>query len=123
MRNNALPISLLVLLLGLALTVLAYTAAYPANGWNAFYENLVPGGTDQDWNLLVRVVAPIVLLIGVWYTVEQLLARRKFHRLLDVERKSDLHKNMQTLDDTVKVLPRSYEDRLLEKEAAFKSRR
>lgn len=123
LRNYALPLSLVVLAVGLVGTVLSYTASYPAGGWNAFYENTVPGGTDQDWNLAVRVIAPIVLLSGIWYTGEQVLARRRFNRLMGAEKKSDFSKNIARLEDTVKVLPRSYEDRLQEKENSFKSRR
>lgn len=124
LRNNALVISAVVLVIGLVLTVLAYTAAYPASGWNAFYENLVPSSTSEgDWNLLVRVVAPIVLLVGIWYVGEQLLARRKFNRLMGVDKKSDFSKNVTTLTETAKKLPKRYEEQLQEKERSFKSRR
>lgn len=110
-------------LVGLALTVLAFTAEPTAGGWNAFYERTVPVGGDQDWNLLARVVAPIVLVSGVWYLGEQIIARRKFERLINAEKKSEFQDNLEQLEETVGKLPKEYEERLDEKTESFVSRR
>lgn len=122
-RNNALWMSAVATAVGLVFTVLAFTAEPTAAGWNAFYESNVPVGGDQDWNLAVRVIAPIVLATGVWYLGEQILARRKFERLINLEKKSEFQKNLDKLEETTKKLPKDYEERLDEKTESFVSRR
>lgn len=122
-RNNTLWMSSLATVVGLVLTVLAFTAEPAAAGWNAFYERTVPVGGDQDWNLLVRVVAPIILVSGVWYLGEQIIARRKFERLINAEKKSAFQDNLDELEETARKLPKEYEERLNEKTESFVSRR
>lgn len=122
-RNNTLWMSSVATLVGLVGTVLAFTAEPTAAGWNAFYENAVPVGGGQDWNLLVQVVAPVVLLSGAWYLGEQIIARRKFERLINAEKKSAFQDNLEQLEETVQKLPKEYEERLDEKTESFVSRR
>lgn len=124
-RNNMLVISIAITVVGVALVAFSYTADYAEDNWTDAYEAVVPGGVgeDQDWNLAVRVVSPVVLVTGAWYLGEQILARRKFNRLINAEKKSEFNQNVSVLEETVRDLPHKYEDKLEEKQASFKSRR
>ena len=111
-------------IVGLALTVLAYTADYGAANWTDFYEGIVPGQTDAgNWNMLVRVLAPIALLTGAWYLGEQLWARYKFNEMMSTEKKSEFSKNVPALEKAARKLPKRFEEELKEKQSAFVSRR
>lgn len=123
-RKHTLWMSSVATVVGLALTVLAYTAEPTAGGWNAFYEQAVPmESTEGSWNLLVKVVAPIVLVSGAWYLGEQILARRKFEDLIGTEKKSAFQDNYEELQEAAAKLPKRYEERLDEKANEFVSRR
>lgn len=123
-RNNAMWMSVVATLVGLAFTVIAFLADYDAAGWTDFYEAWVPSGSSGgNWNRLVQVVAPVVLVTGLWYLGEQILARRKFNSLIDTESKSEFQRSLDELEETVKKLPKSYESRLQEKRDQFVSRR
>lgn len=116
--------SIVATIAGLALTVLAYTADYGAANWTDFYEGIVPGQTDAgNWNMLVRVLAPILLLTGAWYLGEQIWARYKFNEMISAEKKSEFTKNIPKLEETARKLPKRYEEELKEKQSAFVSRR
>lgn len=122
-RENLLWMSIAITIIGLLLVVLSYTADYQAAGWTDTYESYVPESANGSWNMLVRVVSPVILITGVWYLGEQILARRKFERLINAEKKSDFRTNLPQLEETVRDLPAKYEDRLQEKQGEFKSRR
>lgn len=123
-RKHTLWMSSVATVVGLALTILAYTAEPTAGGWNAFYEQAVPMQTSEgSWNLLIKVVAPIVLVSGGWYLGEQILARRKFENLIEIEKKSAFQDNYEELREQAGKLPKRYEERLDEKADEFLSRR
>jgi hypothetical protein len=121
-RNHLLAIAVVVTIVGLVPTVVAYLVAdyggvSPGPSW---YTDLVP---NDGWNLWVKIVAPLVLLTGLWYLGEQLLLRRKLHRLVDTGKRSDLVRNMSQIEGILGRLPRSFEKRVQEKEGAIKSKR
>lgn len=123
-RKNTLWMSAAATLLGIAFTVLAFMADYDAAGWTDFYEAWVPQGTGAgNWNRFVQVVAPIVLVSGAWYLGEQLLARRKFNRMIDTESKSEFQRNLDELEETAGKLPQRFKERLEDKREEFVSRR
>lgn len=123
-RNNALWISALTTVIGLVFTVFAFFADYNAANWTDVYESLVPQETSAgSWNLLVRVVAPVVLVSGAWYLGEQIMARRTFNRLINEEKKSAFQDNLEELEDAARKLPKEYEERLDERTEQVISRR
>lgn len=122
-RNNALWMSVVGTLLGILLTVLAFTHGGTPAGWNAAYERLVPSTPGEDWNLAVQILAPVLLLTGVWYAVEQIQARRTFNEIVGLEKKSEFNQRLPELKEEVKKLPKSYEEQLEDKEESFRSRR
>lgn len=99
-------------------------AANQGASWVAFYTDVVSsGGTDANWNKAVMLVSGVVAVTGVWYVVEQVMARRRFDRMMGTEKKSEFQQNMETLRETVKKLPVAYEDAFEEKSEEFTSRR
>lgn len=122
-RNNALWMSALATLVGLVFTVLAFLHDGQPSGFIAFYERTVPTGPDTNWNLAVKIIAPVVLATGVWYLVEQIKARRKFNEIMDLEKKSEFNQRLPELKEEVRKLPKTYEQELSDKEKDFRSRR
>lgn len=123
-RNNSLWMSIVATILGLAFTVLSFTHGGDPAGWNSFYESVVPMSDDAgNWNLLVQLLAIPTLLAGLWYLGEQILARRKFNRLIGLEKKSEFQQRLPELKEEAAKLPQTYEQRLEEKMESFQSRR
>jgi hypothetical protein len=123
-RNNTLWMSMVATLVGLLFTVLSFTHGGDPAGWNAFYENLVPKSDDAgNWNLLVQLLAIPTLIAGLWYLGEQILARRKFNRMMALEKKSEFQQQLPELKEEAAKLPQEYEQRLEEKMESFQSRR
>lgn len=122
-RNNMLWMSAVATVTGLVFTVLAFLHDGQPDGITAFYESTVPKSSDQDWNLAVRIIAPVVLATGLWYVVEQVRARRTFNEIMGAEKKSEFNQRLPELKEEVAKLPKSYEEELEEKEKDFRSRR
>lgn len=123
-RKHTLWLSSLATLVGIVFTVLAFAANYEAAGWTDFYEAWVPQGTGAgNWNRFVQVVAPIVLVTGGWYLGEQIIARRKFNRMISTESKSEFQRNLDELEQTAGKLPKRFKEQLEDKREEFVSRR
>lgn len=122
-RNNALWMSIAAALVGGVLFVFSIAANQEAS-WVAFYTDMVPsGGTEANWNKAVMLISGVVFATGAWYVVEQVNARRRFNRMMNSEKKSEFQQNMDTLQETVGLLPKSYEESFEEKRDKFDSRR
>lgn len=122
-RNNTLWMSAVATVVGLVFTVLAFLHDGQPSGAIAWYESTVPSTPGQDWNLAVQILAPVTLATGVWYLAEQIMARRKFEEIIGLEKKSEFNQRLPEAKEEVKKLPKSYEERLEDKEESFRSRR
>ena len=127
-KNNMLAIGTFVFALGLVLSALAWANAYSETTVLDWYDGvlaLVPGQGEggQDWNVLLMIVGPVLLVTGAFYGGEQLVLRRRFDRLIDTAKKSEFVSNRKDLEDLAKRLPTGYRRRVEEKEASFRSLR
>jgi hypothetical protein len=113
-----------VAVVGLVLTIISFTYsfAHPRPGWLLSYQNVV-ARPEGDYNLILFIVGPIMLLMGGFYFGEQLMLRRRFEKLLDTPKRSEFAGRRKDLDDLAKRLPSSFETRIEEKESEFKSKR
>lgn len=111
----------LVAAVGLVLTVISFTYAFAdaAPGWLGWYDGIVdqPQG---NWNTVVIIVGPILLIMGGFYLGEQIVLRRRFERLIDTTKKSEFTSRRRDLDDLSKRLPTNFSERLRDKEAEFR---
>ncbi len=115
--------SIVAAVVGGVLFILSIAANQGAE-WVAFYTDVVPsGGTEANWNKAVMLISGVVFATGLWYVVEQIMARRRFDRIMNTEKKSEFQRNVDTLRETVKLLPQGYEEAFEEKRDAFDSRR
>lgn len=122
-RNNTLWMSAAATLIGIVFSVLAFLHDGQPDGLTAFYESNVPKNPDQDWNLAVQILAPVVLATGLWYLVEQIQARRTYNEIMDLEKKSEFNQRLPELKEEVRKLPKSYEEEVQAKEKDFRSKR
>ncbi|MHB8585591.1 MAG: DUF3198 domain-containing protein [Thermoplasmatota archaeon] len=129
LRNNLLWISGVTAAVGLVLTVIAWMLAYFDTPYLNWYRAILSpvnkwmdgasGTTNTDFNLILMVVAPIVLLSGAWYLGEQIADRRRFERLMETDKKSDFARNRKELEELARDLPDSYRQRIKERERLF----
>lgn len=123
-KNHMLELGAVLLLVGLIGTIIAFTDNYADStpSWLQWYENLVtrPQG---DFNLILLILAPILLIWGGFWVGEQLVLRRRFERLLDTPKKSEFVSRRQQMEEVTKRLPDGYRKRITEKESEFASKR
>lgn len=119
-----LEIGAAVSVVGLILTIISFTYSFarPRPSWLSSYQSLV-ARPEGDYNLILFIVGPLMLIIGGFYFGEQLMLRRRFERLLDTPKRSEFAGRRKDLDDLAKRLPSKFESRIDEKESEFKSKR
>jgi hypothetical protein len=127
-RNHMLEIGGILLVLGVVLTVISFSDSFvePTPAWLSPYHDLVhvtTGDYKGNYNLILFILGPILLLMGGFYFGEQLVLRRRFERLLDTPKKSEFASRRKDLEDLAKRLPSAYNERIDAKEAEFKSKR
>lgn len=120
-----LELGVVLLVIGLVGTIVSFTynSANVTPDWLDSYQNLVNRPGEGDYNLIVLIVAPIILIWGGFWVGEQLVLRRRFDRLLDTPKKSEFASRRGKLEETAKRLPDGYRKRISEKEAEFVSKR
>lgn len=123
-KNHMLEIGAVVAAIGLLLTVISFTYSFAdaTPGWLKGYDSLV-NRDEGNYNLILFIAGPIMLIIGGFYFGEQLVLRRRFERLLDTPRKSEFSTRRRDLEDLAKRLPDNFRQRIDAKESEFTSRR
>jgi len=123
-KNHMLELGAVLLVIGLIGTIIAatYNWADTTPGWLAQYGTFVerPQG---DFNLLLLIVAPILLIWGGFWVGEQMILRRRFDKLLDTPKRSEFTSRRSQLEEMTKRLPDGYRGRIKEKENEFVSKR
>ena len=76
-----------------------------------------------DYNLILVIAGPILLIMGGFYFGEQLVLRRRFERLLDTPKRSEFSSRRRDLEDLAKRLPEGFTAKIEAKESEFKSKR
>lgn len=114
-KNYTLPISAVVLVLSIiGLIVSTEAMRFLSPDLDAQIK-----GALGAWALWVTILGGLGVLIGGWYTAEQLWFRRKFERLITTEKRTEFMDHRKDLDDLAKRLPDGYKPRIKEKEAQF----
>lgn len=121
-RNHILEIGAIVLVIGVVMTIISFTYSFvdPHPSWLDGYATLV-NRPEGNYNLVMFIVGPILLIMGGFYMGEQMVLRRRFERLLDTPKRSEFASRRKDLDDLAKRLPQKFEARIESKEAEFKS--
>lgn len=123
-RNHMLEIGGLVLVVGLVLTVVSFTYnfVHPRPAFLTSYAGWVER-PEGNYNLILFIVGPIMLLMGAFYFGEQLVLRRRFEKLIDTPKRSDFISRRRDLEDLAKRLPEAFMAKIDAKESEFKSKR
>ena len=125
-KNHMLELGAVLLVIGLIGTTIAVWSNWftdaGATGFMARYQSYVqrPQG---DFNLLLLIIAPILLIWGAFWVGEQMILRRRFDRLLDTPKRSEFTSRRSQLEEMTKRLPDGYRGRIKEKENEFVSKR
>lgn len=119
-KNHMMEIGAVIGVIGLILTLISwiYGFADTTPGWLDSYHDLVER-EEGNYNLILFIVGPLLLIIGGFYFGEQIVLRRRFDRLLDTTKRSEFTSRRRDLEDLVKRLPDQYRTRLRDKESEF----
>ena len=119
-RNHMMEIGLALAVVGLVLTIVSFTYAFMdiQPSWLGWYHDLVER-PEGNYNLILLILGPILLIMGSFYAGEQIVLRRRFERLLDTSKRSEFTSRRRDLEDIAKRLPAGYRSRIEEKEAQF----
>lgn len=121
LKNAMLPLSVLVFLVGLALTLWSWWGQSISKDYFAQYIQAI--NETGNWNLWVQIVSPLILLTGAWYLGDQILTRRKFARLMATQKKSEFATSKKELVEIARRLPDKYRGRIDTKEQELVSKR
>lgn len=116
-KNHMLEIGAVVGVLGLILTIISFTYSFADTtpGWLKGYDTLV-NRAEGNYNLILFIAGPLMLIIGGFYFGEQLVLRRRFERMIDTPKKSEFVSRRRDLEDLSKRLPDQYGKRIRQKE-------
>ena len=120
-----LEIGAVVLALGVILTFISFAYAFLSadkRPWLDWYANLVQR-PEGNYNLILFILGPILLITGGFYVGEQVVLRRRFERLLDTPKRSEFTSRRRDLEDLARRLPDGYMKRIDAKEGEFKTKR
>lgn len=122
-----LELGALLLVIGLVGTIISFWYNWfldpAAPGMMGRYRDLVDRPGEGDYNLIILIVAPIILIWGGFWVGEQLVLRRRFERLLDTPKRSEFASRRTDLEAISKRLPDGYRTRIKEKESEFVTKR
>jgi hypothetical protein len=96
-------LSILLFLIGIALTTLAVGDLSPLSATAPF--PVINGYTDQsanggvNYNLAFVILGPIVIIIGAYFVGAYVLARRKFEHLMLTKSKAEFLRNLPEIED------------------------
>lgn len=122
-KNHMMEIGSVLAIVGLVLTVISFSHAFlDAPSWLDWYNDLV-NRPEGNYNLILLIVGPIVLIMGAFYAGEQIVLRRRFERLLDTPKRSEFTSRRRDLEDLARRLPDHFGKRIREKEGEFVTRR
>jgi ABC-type multidrug transport system fused ATPase/permease subunit len=140
LRTARFPLSLVVLAVGVALTVIAMGAWTPLISdppFNSLAPPLLgpdcserpappcsstPPTTGVDWTLAFWIVGPILALVGVYMSYAYLKARWRFEHLMRTKSKAEFLRSVAEVEDLLWDLTPKDEVRLLQKKQELKIR-
>ena len=73
-----------------------------------------------DWGWWILIFAPFILIAGIWYFFDQIMARKKFNKLVSPNSKANFVKNIGEIEEVVWKLSIKYRERFEEKKKKFK---
>jgi hypothetical protein len=119
-----LELGLVLGVIGLIGSIIAFSYRFipTTPSWLDWYGDLV-ARPEGDYNLILLIVAPIILIWGGFWIGEQIVLRRRFERMLDTPKRSEFSSRRSELDKLSKRLPDGYKARIAKKESEFVSKR
>lgn len=87
-------------------------------GGVSFLHDLIqPFGTWVTW---IAVIAPIGLIVSIWWLYDYIKKARKLAGLMDTPSRAKFVRNMDDIEYLAWVLPRRFEKQVIEKKKEFK---
>jgi len=119
-KNHMLEIGIVLAILGLILTAISWLYAFvsPTPAFLASYAALVER-PEGNYNLILLIGGPILLIVGCIYFGEQLILRRRFEKLIDTPKRSEFTSRRKDLEDLARRLPDGFNARIKDKETEF----
>lgn len=124
LQAQRLPLSILILIVGLLLTILAAGYFTPLSQVGPF--PAINGATAQptaNYNLVFVIAGPIVVIIGAYLVGAYYLARHRFEHLMKTRSKAEFLRNLPELEDLLWELTPEDEERYSTKKAEMGIRR
>ncbi len=124
LRAQRFPLSILVFVVGVLLTVLAAGYFTPLSQYAPF--PTINAGTAQptaNYNLVFVIAGPIVVIIGAYLVGAYYLARHRFEHLMETRSKAEFLRNLPEVEDLLWDLTPTDEERYARKKADMGIRR
>ncbi|MDI6916787.1 MAG: DUF3198 domain-containing protein [Thermoplasmatales archaeon] len=120
-REYMLMLSAILFGVGIIMTVIGFLWCFTVIQLNTVNPSLEEFSEKLgNWGWWILIPAPFILIAGGWYFSDQLLARKKFNKMISTNSKASLVKNIGEVEGIMWKLPRKYEVRFEEKKKKFK---
>lgn len=73
-----------------------------------------------DWATWIVVVAPVGLIVCIWWFYDYLMKTRELHDLIDTPSKAKFVRNLDEIEYLAWSLPQKFETKVLKKKKEFK---
>ena len=124
LRTYRAEISVFVLAVGAALTVLAAGFFTPLSSIGPFPTiNTATNTPNANYNLLFVIIGPIIVIVGMYMVGAYFIARRKFEHLMLTKSKAEFLRNIPEIEKLLWDLTPRDEVRYDEKRADLRLRR
>jgi len=119
LTENRIPASIVLLVP----SVIIFYLSLGQQVWhNIMTKDMVDYATNTfgNWSIIFLMITPITILIGAYYLIDTIKAKKYFKENIDINSKVMFRRNLEELEKAATKLPDRYWDLLEEKKKKFK---
>ena len=103
------------------LTIVSVIGVFLGDSAPSYFEAIVElGDPFGDWLTWLVAIAPIGLVVCVWWFYDYVKKTRELAKLIDTPSKAKFVRNMDDIEYLAWVLPKRYENQVIDKKKEFK---
>lgn len=119
-REFRLELSTLMVAVGGLLTLVGLTGIFPPPVSSPLYPLVPLAKSSQGWVYWYSGIGPALIVGGAWWLYDSIRKIMQLYEYLNVDSKAKFVKNLDEIEYLAWLLPRKYEELVLDKKKQFK---